>query len=542
MRSASGEPRPENRWCAANDGRPRQYAWMFNIRHRISWLAFVTVCEHTLVLCRAGLWRIMLLLLAGLAFGCAARPDFTHMLIFISPHRDEIRYEAERGFSRWLGQQPGWEHARVQFVWRDIGGGTSQIIRYLDAHYQAHPDGCGIDILWGGGTDIYLDLKHKGFLQHCPLPAEVLDFLGPGELAGIELRDPDGYWYGCMLTTLGIFYHEGVLERIGLGDWRPQRWWDLTDPRLAGHVSAGDPRFSGSVHLLYEWILQVYGWPRGMELLLRLGANARAFGRSSDSVSRDVVIGKAACAGTLDFYALTAMAREQEQVRRGWADSTRLRLVFPAGETILNPDSIAILKGAPHYDLARMFIIWSLSEVGQQTWMLEPIPGDPVADSDRLGSENPRQRYPGAPLRYRICRLSIAEKLYNPATYPPEVRSIHINPFALARQTGPGQELRRYDNRLAESRRRALDDLVGAWILDSHAELRAAWDALRALPPPERLELEQQLFAPPCSESELFALRSQLADPRRRIDIIANWLRQAHERYRSLRSAATRQM
>jgi ABC-type Fe3+ transport system substrate-binding protein len=148
-----------------------------------------------------------------------------------------------------------------------------------------------------------------------------------GEFAGIELRDPDGYWYGCMLTTLGIFYHRGVLARLGLADWQPQRWWDFTDERLAGYISAGDPRFSGSVHLLYEWILQVYGWQRGMELLLRLGANTRAFGRSSDSVSRDVVIGKAACTGTLDFYALTAMAREHEQVRRGWADSVELGLV-----------------------------------------------------------------------------------------------------------------------------------------------------------------------------------------------------------------------
>ena len=487
-------------------------------------------------------FRAALVCLAVLVFGCSGSDSYTHTLVFISPHRDEIRYEAEHGFCRWLARQPGWEHARVQFVWRDIGGGTSQIIRYLDAQYQTNPATCGIDILWGGGTDIYLDLKSKGLLEHCPLPQEVLDFLGPGEFAGIELRDPDGYWYGCMLTTLGIFYHRGVLARLGLGDWQPQRWWDLTDERLAGYISAGDPRFSGSVHLLYEWILQVYGWQRGMELLLRLGANTRAFGRSSDSVSRDVVIGKAACAGTLDFYALTAMAREHEQVRRGWADSAELGLVFPIGETILNPDSIAILKGAPHLELARLFITWCLSEVGQQTWMLEPIPSN--SDKELHSADNEtspqalRQRYPGAPVRYRICRLSIVEKLYDVAKYPLEVRSVQINPFQMLREAPPDRPVPRYNNRLAEARRRALDDLVGAWILDSHSELRAAWEAVRSLPRHQRAPLEKDLFAPPCEESVLFALRSDLADPRRRMAIVTDWLHQARNRYQYIRTTA----
>ncbi|MCS7166824.1 MAG: ABC transporter substrate-binding protein [Gemmatales bacterium] len=489
-------------------------------------------------------WFAVTLLLCG---GCGDQTTAPQVLVFISPHRDEIRYEAEQGFRRWLRQQSGWEQTEVQFVWRDIGGGTSQIIRYLDAQYQLNPASCGIDIFWGGGTDVYIDLKRKGLLEHCPLPEDVLAFLGPGDVMGIELRDPEGYWYGSMLTTLGIFYHEGVLQRLGIHDWQPKRWWDLTDERLAGHISAGDPRMSGSVHLLYEWLLQVYGWDKGMELLLRLAANARSFARSSDSVSRDVVLGKAACAGTLDFFALTAMAREQEQVRRGWARETQLRLVFPPGETILNPDSIAILKGAPHYELARMFVIWCLSEVGQQTWMLEPLPEqsespiDPepthARSSSHIDSEHLRQRFPGAPRRYRICRLSVAERLYDPERYPLEVRSVHINPFEMVRRTEPGN-LRRYDNRLAESRRRALDDLLGAWMLDTHGDLRAAWDAVRRLPPAERTALEQQLFAPPCSEQELMEARAALSDPRQRIRLVADWIEKAQQRYRTIQTLA----
>jgi hypothetical protein len=191
-----------------------------------------------------------------------------------------------------------------------------------------------------------------------------------------------------------------------------------------------------------------------------------------------------------------------------------------------------------------MFIAWCLSEVGQQTWMLEPIPADAVAESYKSASEiSPhtlRQRYPGAPVRYRICRLSIAEKLYDAAKYPLEVRSVQINPFQMLREAPPDRPVPRYNNRLAEARRRALDDLVGAWILDSHSELRAAWEAVRALPRHQRAPLEKDLFAPPCEESVLFALRTDLADPRRRIAIVTDWLRQARNRYQSIRTAAQR--
>src|SRR5207248_1831093 len=42
----------------------------------------------------------------------------------------------------------------VEMVWQDIGGGTSQIARYIAARYETSPESIGIDLLFGGGTDI----------------------------------------------------------------------------------------------------------------------------------------------------------------------------------------------------------------------------------------------------------------------------------------------------------------------------------------------------------------------------------------------------
>jgi len=473
-----------------------------------------------------GLCMAALALAGALTSGCSDAAGGSVSLVIISPHRDEIRREVERGFRDWLSRKPGWQGTRVNLIWRDVGGGTSQILRYLNAQYDVDPRTCGIDVLFGGGTDPFLELKAKQRLERFDLSPELAAKFAPS-LHGVELRDAEGYWFGCMLTTLGILYNREVLDRLGIGDWAPRQWSDLGDERLYGHVSAGDPRMSGSVLLLYEWILQSYGWDEGFRLLMRLGANARLFARFSDSVSRDVVMGKAAASGTLDFYALTAMAREERDVRRGWSERNPLGFELPRGQVIVNPDSIAILKGPPNRRLAEAFLEYCLSEDGgQQLWMLEPT-ADPLL----------RARFPGSPRRDRLCRLSVLEALYDPERYPREFRSVHIDPFAEMRAAA-GQQLRRYDTRLGESRRRAVGDLFGTWIIDPHAELHAAWGAVLQAPPNKRAELERALFAPPCREEEVPGFDRKVRNPRARAELTSQWLDAARARFRHIQREA----
>jgi ABC-type Fe3+ transport system substrate-binding protein len=454
--------------------------------------------------------------------GCESKHATAETIIIISPHREEIRDEVEIGFRDWLRRQPGHEQREAQIEWRDIGGGTSQIIRYLDAQYKASPAGVGIDVLYGGGTDIYLDLKARGQLEPFQVPDDVRARIRQN-LHGVDLRDPEGYWHGVMLTTLGVLCNRDVLDRLGHADWYPpRRWRDLADERLLGWISAGDPRMSGSVHLLYEWLLQVYGWDEGFRLLMRLGANARGFNRYSDGVSRDVLFGKSAAAGCLDTQGFTAVTREQRFVGD---NRNPLAFVLVPNETILNPDSIGILKGAPHRELAERFVEWNLREEGgQQLWMLRP-----------MTSSAERSQYPAGPRRYNVSRLSVMEALYDPLKYPPAIRSVPIDPFD---PTQVGRLDRQFDNRLSESRRRALNDLFGVWIIDTHSELSAAWRSLQGVNRARRAKLEQELFEPPVSEEEILSLRAELADPRRRAEIVTRWQEEARRRYREVTTAA----
>lgn len=426
---------------------------------------------------------------------------------------DELR-EVREAFGHWRGEQNrdntrallaaldewGARPHPVEIVWQDIGGGTSAIVRYVEARYQDHPGGIGIDVLFGGGTDIFLGFAERKRLQKLDLPASLLSRLRP-QLNGIPLYDPDHLWFGPMLSGFGILYNRRVLERIGQPE--PRRWADLGQPGMRSWVGAGDPRMTGSVHMVYEIILQGMGWDEGFRLLLRLGANTHSFIRDSGTLTRMVSEGEVAAAGNLDANALSAV---------GW-DPKGIGFQLPPGQTIMNPDAVAVLQGAPRPQLARAFVEFTLSDAGQKLILLRP--GEA-----------------GGPRRYALCRLSVVEQLYE--QYPPSARSIGaVNPFAVT-------DTIRYNGDLGYRRWDALNDLFGAWIADAHPDLAGAWCALLQLPEHERPPLENELFAPPCSASELEAYARQITEksPQLRTETVTRWGVNARERYRRIRQLA----
>jgi len=294
------------------------------------------------------------------------------------------------------------------------------------------------------------------------------------------------------------------LGRIGQPE--PRRWEDLGRTGLRGWVNAGDPRMTGSVHMVYEIILQgPLGWDAGLRLLMRVGANAHTFIRDSGTLTRTVIIGDVAAAGTLDVQALPAVGLYPAM----------MTFALPPGETVINPDAVGVLKGAPQGGLAKAFVEFLLSDAGQRVFFLRP-------------------GQPGGPRRYPLCRLSVVEKLY--AEYPPDVRSTGTaDPFALRNTIT-------YDSRLSIRRWDALNDLFGAWIVDAHPDLSAAWRAVAEadLSDADRQRLEDELFRPPVAEKDLATYARAIVEgsPRTRTETTTRWGEEARARYRRVRQAA----
>ena len=133
------------------------------------------------------------------------------------------------------------------------------------------------------------------------------------------------------------------------------------------------------------------GWAEAMRLFRRLGANARYFTDQSTKIPLDVASGDAAAGMCIDYY-----GRFQAEAAALAGRPGRVGFVTARGETSINADPIALLRGAPHRELAIAFIEFVLSDDGQKLW------------SFRRGA-------PGGPERYALRRLPIVPHLYDHA-------------------------------------------------------------------------------------------------------------------------------
>jgi len=397
----------------------------------------------------------------------AVREDAVRLVI-VTPHNEQIRYEFERAFSAWHHKQFG---RPVDIDWRTIGG-TSDIIRTLTSQYTAkakarmEDDGIGFDMMFGGGTyDFHYKLKPgvevpvlddagnpvrgddgKFKLRRVSI-SQPIDREQIGEpllqaafpepdIAGEMLYDPDGHWWGVVLSSFGIVYNQDVLGYLGLDE--PQTWDDLADPRYFGWVALGDPSHSGSVKVTYNAILQRYGFERGVATLRRVFANARYFTSSSSKVPLDVSAGDAAAGMCIDFY-----GRYQSQMIQ---QGKLVGFVAPSGATLVSADPIALLRGAPNREIAVRFIRYLLTEQGQALWNF--------AQGDPWGPEKFELRR--APIRPDIY-AKYSDRLVDP-----------VDPFTIAKPVPPG----------ANDYFSTIPVLLHSMCMDIHDDLKAAWLAI----------------------------------------------------------------
>ena len=409
-------------------------------------------------------------------------------LVIISPHWEGIRREFGRAFSLWTEKHQG---VKTSVEWLDVGG-TSDAVRYVRSEFKRMPAGINVDLFFGGGVDPYLQLKKDRLLQPARISAPILDRIPPA-FSGIELYDPDRQWFGACLSGFGIIHNKKVLELMKLPE--PREWADLASPRFFSWVGSGDPRSSGSVHMAYEIILQAYGWERGWSIILRLAGNVRNFSRSGSDVPKDTALGEVATGLAIDVYAWRQVAE---------AGADRIGFVLPQGLTVINPDGIAILKGAPQVDLAAKFIEFTLSEEGQKLWIL------------RKGAQ-------GGPQEYELSRMPVIPGFAAPFG---KESTVPLDPFKWKAGFV-------YNTDIGSQRWSLLNDLIGSALIDNHKELVAAWDKTRNLDPQDpRI---QALTKPPFSEAE--ALRMAKEDwphPERRSRIRAQWSAEAKKRYISI--------
>src|SRR5438445_4312906 len=390
-----------------------------------------------------------LVLFCSLTLVSVCRPiavSAENRVIIISPHNEAIRYEFARGFDQWHRKHFG---EGVTVEWRDIGG-TADALRFVQSEFAAKPDGIGIDIFFGGGSEPFLLLADKKLASPYTPSTEILSGI-PQSLNGIEVYDAGHTWYGAALSSFGILQNKLVQQRMRLPF--VTRWEQLAQPELFGWVGVGDPRHSATMINMFEAFLQAYGWERGWHLLTEIAGNARKFDRISSTTAKDVTLGETAYAFAIDFYAFTQIAV---------AGRSNMTFALPQDFAAITADCIAILKGAPNRAVAQRFVDFVLSEEGQKLWFL-------------------KRGNPEGPQKYSIERMSVRPDFYKRFR---DLSNIEFSPFEL-------KENFIYNAKLSRERREVVAALAGALLVDTLPELQLAWSAMirRGLSETDRAEL-----------------------------------------------------
>jgi len=416
-------------------------------------------------------------------------------LVLLSPHWEGIENEFERAFKSHYLRETG---RSVEFEWMDVGG-TSEVLRFIRSEFNNKPESIGIDIFFGGGLEPYLALKKERLLRPYALPQELLKNIPP-RLGGVPLYDPDYTWYGATLAGFGIVYNKVVQQLAKLPIITT--WEGLASPAAFGWVGSSDPRKSGSVHMVYEIILQGYGWEKGWRIITGLGANVRNFTNSASQVPKDVAIGEVAYGLAIDFYAWA-------QVNEAGAD--KIGFVMPDNLTVISPDCIGILKGAPNLAVAEAFVRFVMSPAGQKLWLWVKGAAD-------------------GPQKFQLNRFSVLPSLYELSL---QHTAVKINPFLWRADFA-------FDEKLGSARWAIVNDLVGTMVIDPKELLTQAWSA--ALTDGLTEQEWQRLGTVPISEAEAFDFATaKWSDPAFRNQKIAEWSRFAREKYqRNIKSSLIR--
>ena len=193
------------------------------------------------------------------------------------------------------------------------------------------------DVVHQSGFDFYGVLQ-KGVFESYHSPEQ--------SAFPAEYRDDKGYWTIDSATLNVIGYNTHMVHPGEV----PKSFWDLTDPKWKGKIIMDENES--------KWLagmISYYGEAKAMELMRKLAAQDLQFRTGHTLMQTLVAAGERAIVGV-------AFANGVEILKNAGAPTDWIAAEPIIGLTF----GLALVKGSPHPNAARLFIDFVLSREGQQ--------------------------------------------------------------------------------------------------------------------------------------------------------------------------------
>jgi iron(III) transport system substrate-binding protein len=208
-----------------------------------------------------------------------------------------------------------------------VAAGSGVLVRRLQAE-KARPLG---DIIWGVNRSLLQ--TNKALFE--PYASKNRDATPAG------YRDPDNLWIGNNLHLLVILQNTKLLAAAE----GPRSWTDLLDAKWKGRIAFTDPANSGSAYATVTMLVDLWGGgEEGWKKVGTLFKNLKVLNRSS-LVFQGVGNGEYPLGISLEYAGPL------------WAQGgAPVKVVYPADGTIASMEGVAIIKGGPNTDNAKVFV------------------------------------------------------------------------------------------------------------------------------------------------------------------------------------------
>ena len=278
------------------------------------------------------------------AAGEKAPEDYKGTVVVYSPHDAD---PLNAGVNLFMEKYP---NVKVEVV----AAGTGELCNRIAAE-TANPIA---DVLWGGGADSLAAFKEYFEPYVC----------ANDEFIGAAYKDPDGLWIGESPLPMVIFYNKDLIEKDGLTI--PETWEDLTKPEWKGKIAYCLPSKSGSAYTqLCTMILGHGGKEDGWDFIKKLYDNLD--GKIVDSSGK---CHKMVADG--EFYVGLTLEKAAVQYK----DDPSVGFVYPKDGTSAVPDGVALVKGCPNEENAKLIIDFVTTKECQTeqsgNWGRRPVRSD----------------------------------------------------------------------------------------------------------------------------------------------------------------------